>query len=128
MRSPARRLPTIAVKFSFTRKIPISPPCRRRSPGKLRTVFPTLPSGTACRISSLPSFPARSHKGGEDSREHNEDEDLFASLYEDFRASAPTTETDSSIVFGIENGQWTLLSLDEDLLYSYYGLAAPKAE
>lgn len=73
-------------------------------------------------------FSGRSHKGGEDSREHDEDEDLFASLYEDFRASAPTTETDSSIVFGIENGQWTLLSLDEDLLYSYYGLAALKTE
>ncbi len=62
--------------------------------------------------------------GHEEENEEQEDSDLFSSLYDDFRKSAPMTETDGTIVFGIDHGQWTLLSMDEELLYSYYGLSA----
>lgn len=64
------------------------------------------------------------HRHDEEEEEEQTDSDPLASLYEDFRESAPLTETDGTIVFGISDGQWTLLSMDEELLYSYYGLSA----
>lgn len=63
------------------------------------------------------------HRHEEEEEEHKES-DLFSSLYDEFRESAPLTETDGTVVFGISNGQWTLLSMDEELFYSYYGLSA----
>ena len=66
-------------------------------------------------------FSGHGHDGTD---EEESNSDILASLYDDFRESAPTTETNGTIVFGIADGQWTLLSLDEDLFYSYYGLSA----
>ena len=54
-----------------------------------------------------------------------EEEDLAELLYkwyEEARETTPKTETTGTIVYGISDGHWTLLSLDEDLLYSYYGI------
>lgn len=73
-------------------------------------------------------FSDHKHDEEEHTTEDQSDSDPFSSLYEDFRESAPTTETDGTIVFGIDNGQWTLLSIDEDLFYSYYGLSSFSAE
>ena len=75
------------------------------------------------RIPVSPGLIFSGH-GHEEENEEQEDSDLFSSLYDDFRESAPMTETDGTIVFGIDHGQWTLLSMDEELLYSYYGLSA----
>lgn len=69
-------------------------------------------------------FSGHRHDGEEDTSEEQTDSDSFSTLYEDFRKTAPTTETDGTIVFGIADGQWTLLSMDEELFYSYYGLSA----
>lgn len=66
-------------------------------------------------------FSGHGHDGTD---EEESNSDILASLYDDFRESAPTTETNGTIVFGIADEQWTLLSLDEDLFYSYYGLSA----
>ena len=54
-----------------------------------------------------------------------EEEDLAELLYkwyEEARETTPKAETTGTIVYGISDGHWTLLSLDEDLLYSYYGI------
>lgn len=54
-----------------------------------------------------------------------EEEDLAELLYkwyEEARETTPKTKTTGTIVYGISDGHWTLLSLDEDILYSYYGI------
>ena len=53
-----------------------------------------------------------------------DNEELLSSLLEDCRASAPTTRADGVFEFGIANGSWTLLSMDEELFYSYYGFSS----
>lgn len=72
-------------------------------------------------------FSGHRHEGqdGNSPEEEPSDEELFASLYDDFRETAPVTQTDGTVVFGIADGKWTLLSMDEELLYSYYGLTPP---
>ncbi len=69
-------------------------------------------------------FSGHSHDEEEDTTEDETESDPFSTLYEDFRETAPSTEADGAIVFGIADGQWTLLSIDEELFYSYYGLSA----
>ena len=48
--------------------------------------------------------------------------ELLYKWYEEARETTPKTETTGTIVYGISDGHWTLLSLYEDLLYSYYGI------
>lgn len=67
-------------------------------------------------------FSGHNHKNETDDAESQEA--LLDSLYDDFRATAPSTEADGVITFGISGGKWTLLSVDEELFYSYYGLSA----
>lgn len=101
------------------------------------TDFSTFPSALAAEIENSVSgssfwdslkdifssiFSGHSHDRETDREESQEA--LFDSLYDDFRASAPVTEADGVITFGVSDGHWTLLSADEELFYSYYGLSA----
>lgn len=55
----------------------------------------------------------------------DEEQDLSELLYEwyeEAREAAPKTDYTGTIVYGIVDGQWTLTSFDEDLIYNYYGL------
>lgn len=59
-----------------------------------------------------------------DAEEEEEDlSDLLYKWYQEARETTPKTETTGTIVYGIADGHWTLLSFDEDLIYSYYGMA-----
>lgn len=51
-----------------------------------------------------------------------DDNSLLSELYEKARTNCPKLETKGQIVYGIKDGTWTLISLDEDLFYSYYGI------
>ena len=59
---------------------------------------------------------------GEDEQDFSE---LLYEWYEEARETAPKTETTGTIVYGIEDGHWTLKSFDEDLIYNYYGIHQP---
>lgn len=99
------------------------------------TDFSTFPSALAEEIQnslsgssfwdSLKDIFSSIFSGHRHDEEDNEESDtaLLDSLYDDFRASAPSTEADGVITFGISDGQWTLLSVDEEIFYSYYGLS-----
>lgn len=99
------------------------------------TDFSTFPSALAEEIQnslsgssfwdSLKDIFSSIFSGHRHDEEDNEESDtaLLDSLYDDFRASAPSTKADGVITFGIADGQWTLLSVDEELFYSYYGLS-----
>ncbi|MCD8021255.1 MAG: zinc ribbon domain-containing protein [Clostridiales bacterium] len=74
-------------------------------------------------------FSLFSSHGGEEQEDHEEEEeqdiltDVLQPIYEEAKENASRTTTDGTIVFGIQDRQWTLLSIDENLFYSYYGIS-----
>ena len=56
--------------------------------------------------------------------EGNEEENLLSdmqSILEEAVKEAPKTSYSGTITFGIKDRKWTLLTLDENLFYNYYG-------
>lgn len=44
-------------------------------------------------------------------------------IYEDVKAQTPKTTETGIIEYGISHGKWTILSVDKQLFYSYYGIS-----
>lgn len=47
--------------------------------------------------------------------------EIILDLYRDAKEKAPKKKLDGDIVFGIQDGKWTILSYDENLFYNFYG-------
>ena len=64
--------------------------------------------------------------GGESSENEETPDftDSFVEIYENAKKELPSLEDDGSIVYGIKDGKWTILSIDEHLFYSFYGFPA----
>lgn len=61
---------------------------------------------------------------GEES--HEEETDISENLlewYQEAKEEAPEDSYVGRIEFGIENGEWTITSIEEELFYAYYGLS-----